>query len=662
MQQAKGYLIFHLNLAFSSIEEEKRPEVIQQCYEPLLDLIEKTGIPIGIELTGWTLQQIEQIDPKWIKRFKTLLNNGSCELIGSGYCQIIGPLVPHSVNVWNQKLGLLEYQRILGIKPTIALVNEMAYSCGLVELYALFGYQGLIMDRDNVRLALELDHLPLSAVPTHAKGMNDSVLPVLWADSILFQKMQHYAHGDNGLDQYLSYLNKRLNDGDTLLPIYCNDAEVFDYRPGRFKEERATHPDGEWSRIENLLNVVSRTTGLEWISPSTALQINHQCIERIESRLTSGLYPIPVKKQKKYNIARWAVTGRNDLWLNSLCHRIAKSLQTNANENPSDWRELCELWSSDFRTHITHKRWHNLQKQLKSCLIKHNLKTDWEEVVKPSCSFDRLETVIGKYGAATISLENEGIFLRIVTAKIEVVLNLRRGLTIHRLSFISHDLKPCIGTIAHGYFSSIELGADFYSGGVIIELPNERTRITDLEQIEPVFSLINNESLEIHATIPTFMGDIKKNVRISLNEEQISLQYAFPNWKRPIGSLRLGIMTLLPEFFNGFSLSCVNGGKSKDIFNFDSKMSINQGRASSTIVSSTTGLGATEGNIQISNKQNNIQLNWNPGQCAVMPMIQHEKGLSRIYFSMLETDETSKESSSMGSFALNIAGSKKQKM
>jgi len=660
--QAKGYLIFHLNLAFSSIEEEKRPEVIQQCYEPLLDLIEKTGIPIGIELTGWTLQQIEQIDPKWIKRFKTLLNNGSCELIGSGYCQIIGPLVPHSVNVWNQKLGLLEYQRILGIKPTIALVNEMAYSCGLVELYALFGYQGLIMDRDNVRLALELDHLPLSAVPTHAKGMNDSVLPVLWADSILFQKMQHYAHGDNGLDQYLSYLNKRLNDGDTLLPIYCNDAEVFDYRPGRFKEERATHPDGEWSRIENLLNVVSRTTGLEWISPSTALQINHQCIERIESRLTSGLYPIPVKKQKKYNIARWAVTGRNDLWLNSLCHRIAKSLQTNANENPSDWRELCELWSSDFRTHITHKRWHNLQKQLKSCLIKHNLKTDWEEVVKPSCSFDRLETVIGKYGAATISLENEGIFLRIVTAKIEVVLNLRRGLTIHRLSFISHDLKPCIGTIAHGYFSSIELGADFYSGGVIIELPNERTRITDLEQIEPVFSLINNESLEIHATIPTFMGDIKKNVRISLNEEQISLQYAFPNWKRPIGSLRLGIMTLLPEFFNGFSLSCVNGGKSKDIFNFDSKMSINQGRASSTIVSSTTGLGATEGNIQISNKQNNIQLNWNPGQCAVMPMIQHEKGLSRIYFSMLETDETSKESSSMGSFALNIAGSKKQKM
>ncbi len=403
---------------------------------------------------------------------------------------------------------------------------------------------------------------------------------------------------------------------------------------------------------------MSRTTGLEWISPSTALQINHQCIERIESRLTSGLYPIPVKKQKKYNIARWAVTGRNDLWLNSLCHRIAKSLQTNANENPSDWRELCELWASDFRTHITHKRWHNLQKQLKSCLIKHNLKTDWEEAVKPPGSFDRLETVIGKYGAATISLENEGIFLRIVTAKIEVVLNLRRGLAIQSLSFISHGLKPCVGTIPHGYFTSIDLGADFYSAGVIVELPNERTRITDLEQIVPAFSLLDNDSLEIHATIPTFMGDIIKTVCISLNEERVTLRYAFPNWKRPIGSLRLGIMTLLPEFFNGFSLSCVNGGKKEETFNFDSKMAVNHSKASSTLVSSSTGLGATKGNIQINDIQNNIQFSWDPTECAVMPMIQHEKGLTRIYFSMLETDETSKESSLLGSFKLDISGSR----
>ena len=59
----KGYLIFHLNLAFSSIEEEARPEVIKKCYYPLLELVKQTGIPIGLELTGWTLKQIVSIDP-----------------------------------------------------------------------------------------------------------------------------------------------------------------------------------------------------------------------------------------------------------------------------------------------------------------------------------------------------------------------------------------------------------------------------------------------------------------------------------------------------------------------------------------------------------------------------------------------------------------------
>ena len=130
-----GYIVFHLNLAFSSIEEESRPDVIRKCYYPLLDLIEMGSVPIGIELTGWTLEQIKQIDANWVNRFKALLDSGSCELIGSGYCQIIGPLVPWSVNFQNQKIGIDTYNRILDCKPNIALVNEMAFSNSMVDLY-----------------------------------------------------------------------------------------------------------------------------------------------------------------------------------------------------------------------------------------------------------------------------------------------------------------------------------------------------------------------------------------------------------------------------------------------------------------------------------------------------------------------------------------------
>ena len=50
--QPRAYSVFHLNLAFSSIAEEARPEVVERCYHPLLDLVESVELPLGIELTG----------------------------------------------------------------------------------------------------------------------------------------------------------------------------------------------------------------------------------------------------------------------------------------------------------------------------------------------------------------------------------------------------------------------------------------------------------------------------------------------------------------------------------------------------------------------------------------------------------------------------------
>ncbi len=92
----KLFALFHLNLAFSSIEEEQRGEVIARCYWPLLKLAEAHG-PIGIEATGFTLEEIAARDPAWIAKARALIASGKVELIGSGYAQIIAPLVPARV-------------------------------------------------------------------------------------------------------------------------------------------------------------------------------------------------------------------------------------------------------------------------------------------------------------------------------------------------------------------------------------------------------------------------------------------------------------------------------------------------------------------------------------------------------------------------------------
>src|ERR1700748_2255823 len=139
------FAFFHLNLAFSSTEEERRDAVIAHCYWPLLRLAERCG-PIGMEISGYTLEEIAHRDPEWIGRARSLIAQGRIELIGSGYSQMIGPLVSARGTTENLRLGGEVYERLLDVRPRVALVNEQAYAAGLVGLYRDADYDAILMD------------------------------------------------------------------------------------------------------------------------------------------------------------------------------------------------------------------------------------------------------------------------------------------------------------------------------------------------------------------------------------------------------------------------------------------------------------------------------------------------------------------------------------
>jgi len=69
-------------------------------------------------------------------------------------------------------------------------------------------------------------------------------------------------------------------------------------------------------------------------------------------------------------------------------------------------------------------------------------------------------------------------------------------------------------------------------------------------------------------------------------------------------------------------------------------------------------LGATTGKIQIINNGKSVNLQWDPSECAVMPMLHNEsfndRILSRVLFSMKEVDDTLKKPSGLGTFSLSI--------
>lgn len=635
------FALFHLNLAYSSIEEEERPAVIKSCYEPLLDLIESSDVCIGIELSAWTLNQISKLSPEWIERFSGLLRKGKCELIGSGYVQLIGPLVPYEVNLWNQRIGLEEYERILNVQPELVLVNEMAYSSGMVGVYEVVGYKGLVMDKNNVCLAMGKT-VHDSTVPVYADGGDGHSLPVLWTDSILFQKFQRFSHGDIRLNEYVDYFQHRMSESNSPVSVYANDAEIFDYRPGRFLEEPQLHHEGEWNRIGVLLAAIKEQPDVSWLSPSESLKNQCKGKEIVPEKLTSAKLPIPVKKQAKYNVSRWAITGRNDLWINTLCHRIFLQLKKSGGlGDASSQRRLCEFWSSDLRTHITTNRWKKAEQGVVEWAKELGVSAavGAEYLPLPAALISPLVTPIDGFH---VELDPENILLKIQTNDVHVELNLRRGLAIHSLAFREHDFISLIGTLPQGYFHSIELGADFYSGGSVVELLTEHQRITDLERVTPLYWLEGN-NFHVRGEVETPKGKIVKEFCIAKVGGSVSASTFFPDWGKPYGSVRIGTLTLLPDAFNGpLRIGYTVGGKEAEEFLINEDVAHQQ--PASSFVTASSGLSGEGGEIHMGDDDKRIVVTWSPSECAVFPMMAHTNcppsALTRLSFSLCEIDET----------------------
>ncbi len=615
------FALFHLNLAFSSIEEEQRGEVVARCYWPLLRLAEKFG-PIGIEATGFTLEEIAVRDPAWIAKARELLNAGRIELIGSGYAQMIGPLVPARVTQANLSLGNETYLRLLGVKPVIALVNEQAYSGGLVGLYLDAGYRALAMDWDNPGAAHPHWATETRYLPQRALGADGRSIGLVWTNTVAFQKMQRFVHRDIEIDAYMDYVRGCVGPSRRALCAYASDAEIFDFRPGRYKTEEK-NVGGEWTRLETAFARLG--ADFELVAPSDVLALCDVMGAGQTLRLETAASPIPVKKQRKYNLARWAVTGRDDLGVNAACERIYRGMATNGADDAA-WRELCYLWSSDFRTHITDKRWAGFTARLRAAEA---LWSAAPAAPAPRPQGDRIEQRI----------------IDIATPQVTARLDRRRGLALESVHFAGHA-KAAVGGLAHGHFDDIALQADWYTGDCVFEAPGEH-KVTDLEWSETHSWRAANGDVFVHGRIETAKGPIEKTLRFAAHEPRIDFDLTFHwnDWGR--GSLRLGHITLLGDAFDASRLSLVtqNGGDVPERFDLAGQ-AIEHGAPVSFLVSSSQGLGMTEGWAEIGDDQTRLRLEVDRTTACLLGLLTHRVSGGELFCQLIlsaaELDDTRK--------------------
>ena len=613
-----GYKIYHANLAFSAIPEEELEQVIDKCYFPLLDFVEKTNTKIGLEISGYSLEIIQKLKPVWIKKFKVLHKKSLIELIGSGYMQIITPLIPYAVNLRNQEIGLQTYENILGIIPQIVFVNEQTFSKSLVDLYYEVGYKALIMEWNNAYSLNNKIKKNFTYSPIMVEGIKNN-LPILWSDSILFQKFQRTVHGERDIDFYINFV-KQYTKKYKAIPIYSSDLEIFNFRPGRFETEQLIKND-EWEIIANVVEKLKEFSNFEL--PSKVLELTLDRNKKVSLTTSSNL--IIVKKQEKYSLSRWAACGRGANYINTLCFKYFKKIENI--EDLSQWKFLLKYWGSDYRTHITQSKWNNAINELENLIVS---SSDNKQILKES-------------NDNFYEKDNLLIFEK---DKLKILFDKKKGLTLDTI-FIDNKKFP-VCTIKHGDLDLIKHGADFFTGTTIIE-SSEFKKISDLLEVKNInYYKIEENIYKIESSLQMKNG-IKelKSWIIDYKNNSITFDLILecPIFIR--GSIRVGILTLDKTFaLSNGSIKIKNGGKHYEKINLKNN-EINQHITKSLMQSSISGLGCTNGIMKFKNDEFSFKIEIDRQVSFPFIMLQNNKDkfgyLTRIHFSLQELDDTLKK-------------------
>jgi len=291
----------------------------------------------------------------------------------------------------------------------------------------------------------------------------------------------------------------------------------------------------------------------------------------------------------------------------------------------ADWKELCYLWSSDFRTHITDRRWDAFTRRLRAA------EGRWSKAAPATRPVSHGDQLIERHVALRTSM-------------VDAQLDRRRGLAISSLRFAGHA-KPVLGSLPHGHFDDIHVQADWYTGDCVFEAPGEH-KVTDLECCDARLWSENGDTFVV-ANVETPKGPIEKLMRFCGDRPRVEFDVTFHWPEMGRGSLRLGHFTLLPAAFDWSRLSITthNGGKEAETFAL-ADQDVDHGAPVSFLVSASHGLGMTEGWAEIGDGASRLRIEVDRATAPLLGLLTHRRIGGSLFcqfaLSALELDDTRK--------------------
>lgn len=357
------YTYFHLNLNFSSLEEKKINQVINKSYTKLINKIEDCDFQVGIEASGFTLEKLKSNNLKVFNKLKKLIQNKRIEFIGSGYHQIISPLNNFEINNYNITYGKKIYESLLNYSPKIYLINEQAFDTTSLEMYYSNNINNIIIDNN---ISINELYIENTNKPNYLLYKNKKI-NLIWSHTLLGQILQDYIYNKINFDEYKYCLKKFNTSKQNYLCFYGSDAETFDFRMKRYDYEKNVDSH-EYEKFFNATQNLNKNY-FKLIDFENLLSIKKKILKY---QFMNAKYPYHVKKQEKYNIARWVNSNLSGLYFNSITSKNKKRFKRYNINQKQDFLFLC---SSDLKTHTSSckiRKAKNIIKKLKLSKLKKN--------------------------------------------------------------------------------------------------------------------------------------------------------------------------------------------------------------------------------------------------------------------------------------------------
>jgi hypothetical protein len=204
-------------------------------------------------------------------------------------------------------------------------------------------------------------------------------------------------------------------------------------------------------------------------------------------------------------------------------------------------------------------------------------------------------------------------------------------------------------SLLHGYFQDIALQADWYTGNAVFEAL-DGPKVTDLDWARPMqWRCPASGATIVESIISTRKGGIFKRLAFHENAPRVDIDVVFywPDMGR--GSLRAAHILLNPAAFDWSSVAIKtsNGGNLTEEFSLAGE-AFDHSAPISLQVSSTTGLGATSGILEISDGKRGFEIQIDRSVAPLLAMAQLQQTSSgpfcRVMLSAAETDDTRKTS------------------